>query len=170
MSYFPPYLRVATISLLNLPTLLFSWTRGVESRFLAWSWRWLLGWPLHWSTPVKAHATLSFPLQWCIFFRPTGHYVKDNYSVLSNMAPVYHIVVVRVIWTSWVHIWRLHFCFLGMGYDKMVDERGEKMQMVEEGRKRKYEINTDLFSRWEHHILGLWARPSPFLTMQLENL
>jgi hypothetical protein len=31
------------------------------------------------------------------FFRPTGHYVRDNYSVLSNMAPVYHIVVVRVI-------------------------------------------------------------------------
>jgi hypothetical protein len=29
----------------------------------------------------------------------------------------------------------------------MVDERGEKMQMVEEGRKRKYEITTGLFSR-----------------------
>jgi hypothetical protein len=28
----------------------------------------------------------------------------------------------------------------------MVDERGQKMQMVEEGRKRKYEITTDLFS------------------------
>jgi hypothetical protein len=27
----------------------------------------------------------------------------------------------------------------------MVDERGEKMQMVEEGRKRKYEITTSLF-------------------------
>jgi hypothetical protein len=37
----------------------------------------------------------------------------------------------------------------------MVDERGEKMQMVEEGRKRKYEITTSLFSRREHHILGL---------------
>jgi hypothetical protein len=51
----------------------------------------------------------------------------------------------------------------------MVDERGEKMQMVEEGRKRKYEITTGsraekeiwwkkaalLFSRREHHILGL---------------
>jgi hypothetical protein len=31
------------------------------------------------------------------FFRPTGHYVRDNYSVLLNMAFVYHIVVVRVI-------------------------------------------------------------------------
>jgi hypothetical protein len=31
---------------------------------------------------------------------------------------------------------------------KMVDERGEKMQMVEEGRKRKYEITIA-------HILGL---------------
>jgi hypothetical protein len=29
----------------------------------------------------------------------------------------------------------------------MVDERGEKMQMVEEGRKRKYEITTGLFSQ-----------------------
>jgi hypothetical protein len=29
----------------------------------------------------------------------------------------------------------------------MVDERGEKMQIVEEGRKRKYEISTNLFSR-----------------------
>jgi hypothetical protein len=37
----------------------------------------------------------------------------------------------------------------------MVDERGEKMQMVEEGWKRKYEITTSLFSRREHHILGL---------------
>jgi hypothetical protein len=30
-------------------------------------------------------------------FRPTGHYVRDNYSVLLNMAHVYHIVSVRVI-------------------------------------------------------------------------
>jgi hypothetical protein len=37
----------------------------------------------------------------------------------------------------------------------MVDERGEKMQMVEEGWKRKYEITTGLFSRQERHILGL---------------
>jgi hypothetical protein len=37
----------------------------------------------------------------------------------------------------------------------MVDERGEKMQMVEEGRKRKYEITNGLFSQREHHILGL---------------
>jgi hypothetical protein len=37
----------------------------------------------------------------------------------------------------------------------MVDERGEKMQMVEEGRKRKYEITTSLFSRRERHILVL---------------
>jgi hypothetical protein len=37
----------------------------------------------------------------------------------------------------------------------MVDERGEKMQMMEEGRKRKHEITTGLFSRREHHILGL---------------
>jgi hypothetical protein len=29
----------------------------------------------------------------------------------------------------------------------MEDERGEKMQMVEEGQKMKYEISTGLFSR-----------------------
>jgi hypothetical protein len=28
----------------------------------------------------------------------------------------------------------------------MVDERGEKMQMVEKGQKRKYEITSSLFS------------------------
>jgi hypothetical protein len=45
----------------------------------------------------------------------------------------------------------------------MVDERGDKMQMVEEGWKRKHEITTGLLSRREHHILGLRARPSPYL-------
>jgi hypothetical protein len=43
----------------------------------------------------------------------------------------------------------------------MVDERGEKMQMVEEG-KWKYEITTSLFSRRERHILDLLARVSYF--------
>jgi hypothetical protein len=38
---------------------------------------------------------------------------------------------------------------------KMVDERGEKMQMVDEERNRKYELTTGLFSRRERHILGL---------------
>jgi hypothetical protein len=37
----------------------------------------------------------------------------------------------------------------------MVDEKGEKMQMVEEWCKRKYEITTGLFSWRERHILGL---------------
>jgi hypothetical protein len=37
----------------------------------------------------------------------------------------------------------------------MVDERGEKMQMVEERQKMKYEITIDLFFRRERHILGL---------------
>jgi hypothetical protein len=37
----------------------------------------------------------------------------------------------------------------------MVDEREEKMQMVKEWWKRKYEITTDLFSRRERHIFGL---------------
>jgi hypothetical protein len=51
------------------------------------------------------------------FSRPTGHYVRDNYSVLLNMAPAYHIVVVRVILTSCAYVWRLHFPFLETGYD-----------------------------------------------------
>jgi hypothetical protein len=34
------------------------------------------------------------------------------------MADVYHIVIVRVIWTSWAHVWRLRFRFLVMGYGK----------------------------------------------------
>jgi hypothetical protein len=37
----------------------------------------------------------------------------------------------------------------------MVDERDDKMQMVKEWRKRKYEITTGLFSHREYHILGL---------------
>jgi hypothetical protein len=37
----------------------------------------------------------------------------------------------------------------------MVDERGEKMQMVEEGQKREYEITTYLFSQQERKILDL---------------
>jgi hypothetical protein len=37
----------------------------------------------------------------------------------------------------------------------MVDKRGEKMQMVEEGQKRKYEITTSLLSWRERHNLGL---------------
>jgi hypothetical protein len=56
-------------------------------------------------------------------FRPTGHYVRDNYSVLSNMAPIYHIVTVRVIWTSWAHVWSLCLCFLSIGYDSVHDMR-----------------------------------------------
>jgi hypothetical protein len=32
-----------------------------------------------------------------IFFRPMGHYVRDIYSVLANVAYVYHIVTIRVI-------------------------------------------------------------------------
>jgi hypothetical protein len=33
--------------------------------------------------------------------------------------------------------------------------KGREMQMVEEGRKIKYEITTGLFSQRESHILGL---------------
>jgi hypothetical protein len=55
-----------------------------------------------------------------------GHYVRDNYSVLSNMALVYHIVDVRVIWTFWAHIWSLHFRFLITGFDNFVLELNTK--------------------------------------------
>jgi hypothetical protein len=38
-----------------------------------------------------------------------------------------------------------------------------KYAMVEEGQKMKCEITIDLFSQREHHILGLRARPSPYM-------
>jgi hypothetical protein len=34
------------------------------------------------------------------------------------MESVYHIVTIHVNETSWAHVWRLHFCYLGTGYDK----------------------------------------------------
>jgi hypothetical protein len=52
-----------------------------------------------------------------IFFRPKGHYVRNKYFVLLNMASVYHIVAIRVNETSWAHVWRLHFRYLRTGYD-----------------------------------------------------
>jgi hypothetical protein len=33
------------------------------------------------------------------------------------MASVYHIVAIHVNETSWAHVWRLRFCYLGTGYD-----------------------------------------------------
>jgi hypothetical protein len=33
------------------------------------------------------------------------------------MTYVYHIVTIRVNETSWAHVWRLHFRYLGTGYD-----------------------------------------------------
>jgi hypothetical protein len=33
------------------------------------------------------------------------------------MESVYHIITIRVNETSWAHVWRLHFCYLGTGYD-----------------------------------------------------
>jgi hypothetical protein len=34
------------------------------------------------------------------------------------MESVYHIVAIRVNGTSWAHVWRLHFRYLGTGYDR----------------------------------------------------
>jgi hypothetical protein len=39
--------------------------------------------------------------------------------MLLNMESGYHIVTMRVIWTSWAHVWRLRSLFLGMGYDRL---------------------------------------------------
>jgi hypothetical protein len=33
------------------------------------------------------------------------------------MASIYHIVAIRVNETSWAHVWRLRFLYLGTGYD-----------------------------------------------------
>jgi hypothetical protein len=59
---FPLYLRVATISLLNLSALLFRWIGGWKFGMPAGSRRRLLGRPLLRSMPVEAHLTLSLPL------------------------------------------------------------------------------------------------------------
>jgi hypothetical protein len=34
------------------------------------------------------------------------------------MESIYHIVAIRVNETSWAHVWRLRFCYLGTGYDR----------------------------------------------------
>jgi hypothetical protein len=34
------------------------------------------------------------------------------------MESVYHIVAIRVNETSWAHVWRLRFRYLGTGYDR----------------------------------------------------
>jgi hypothetical protein len=36
------------------------------------------------------------------------------------MESVYHIVVICVIETSWADVWRLHFRYLGTGYDSVM--------------------------------------------------
>jgi hypothetical protein len=36
------------------------------------------------------------------------------------MESVYHIVAIRVNETSWAHIWKLRFRYLGTGYDKCI--------------------------------------------------
>jgi hypothetical protein len=53
------------------------------------------------------------------FFRPKGHSVRNKYFVFLNMASVYHIVTIRVNETSWAHVWRLHFSYLGTVYDSV---------------------------------------------------
>jgi hypothetical protein len=53
-----------------------------------------------------------------IFFRPKGYSVINKYFVLLKMESVYHIVAIRVNETSWAHVWRLRFRYLGTEYDK----------------------------------------------------
>jgi hypothetical protein len=55
------------------------------------------------------------------------------------MTSVYHIVTIRVNETSWAHVWRLRFRYLGTGYDnKLRKKQGgmcytTKCDMVEDG-------------------------------------
>jgi hypothetical protein len=39
------------------------------------------------------------------------------------MESVYHIVAIRVNETSWAHVWRLCFRYLGTGYDTTLREK-----------------------------------------------
>jgi hypothetical protein len=48
-----------------------------------------------------------------------GHSVRNKYFVLRNMTSVDDIVAIRVNETSWAHVWRLHFCYLGTGCDSL---------------------------------------------------
>jgi hypothetical protein len=103
------------------------------------------------------------------FSRPTSQYVRDNYSVLSNMAHVYHIVVIRVIWISWAHVWRLRFRFLETGCDKQpwriysgISEhhwghRGRRSvegQLSTHGIDRRDQIMTHQFTWRIYHFVG----------------
>jgi hypothetical protein len=36
------------------------------------------------------------------------------------MESIYHIVTIRVNETSWAHVWRLHSCYLGTGYGRVL--------------------------------------------------
>jgi hypothetical protein len=40
---------------------------------------------------------------------------------MLNMESVYHIVAIRVIETSWAHVWRLRSRYFGMGYDSILE-------------------------------------------------
>jgi hypothetical protein len=57
-----------------------------------------------------------------------GHSVRDKYFVLLNMASVYRIVAIHVNETSWAHVWRLRFRYLGTGYDSMMGNIAGSME------------------------------------------
>jgi hypothetical protein len=58
----------------------------------------VLGGPLHRSAPVEAAIVLRFTIAMIvIFFRPTGHYVRDITLSNRNILSVYHIVAICVI-------------------------------------------------------------------------
>jgi hypothetical protein len=57
-----------------------------------------------------------------IFFGPKGHSIMNKVLVFLNMESVYHVVTIRVNETLWAHVWRLRFCYLGTGYDKVPQE------------------------------------------------
>jgi hypothetical protein len=49
------------------------------------------------------------------------------------MESVYHIVAIHVNETSWAHVWRLCFHYLGMGYDSREKRRGAERGALEGG-------------------------------------
>jgi hypothetical protein len=66
---------------------------------------------------VEARLTLSCHYIYVIFFGPKGHFVMNKYLCYWTWNLVIIYVTIRVIWTSWAHVWRLRSLFLGMGYD-----------------------------------------------------
>jgi hypothetical protein len=135
-----------------------------ERREKVTDWPPIFGWPamlgVHSIPTFILHSILllSCSLRW-----PTTSKVKQIPFILSKVLFIFYFFeIFRFYIMQW---WHKHD--VEKEQIKMVDESGRdeksNIQMVEEGQKMKCEITTDLFSRSERHILGLWARLSPYL-------